>query len=167
MADFYHFELVGARNALLNFEQLPDAAKRILHEKITQWTDVAEGLVRDNIQSRLQTKSGRLLAGLKSNVREAGYRVEGTVYIEGVPYSRLQDIGGTISAHMIRPKNSPVLRFMMNGKKVYAQYVFHPGAHIPGVRYMKDAFSSVGPQLSRDIKTGIVQGIREHMRNGR
>lgn len=166
MADFYHAELIGDRNALLNFERMPDVVKQILHAKITAITDDTEQMVADNITSRLKTKTGRLLAGLHSKVVDLGTRIEGIVYIEGVPYAGIQDAGGTISAHVIRPKNSPVLRFFMNGQKVYARYVFHPGAHIPGVRYVKDVLSGMGPRISRDIKTGIVQGIRANMRSG-
>lgn len=165
MPDLYSVSILNDRNLIRNFEQLPDIVKQLLFLKVESWLDQLEGKVKENIRDRLQQKSGRLLAAVDHTVSSDGDRIEGYVTIEGVPYAKAQDTGADIAAHIIRPKNARVLRFIMNGQKAYAQYVFHPGAHIPGTRYAKDAYSEMGPQISKELKTTIVQGIRQHMRS--
>lgn len=166
MPDLYSVSILGDRNLLRNFESLPDIVKQILFAKVEGWLDELEDKVKENIRDRLQQKTGRLLAAVDQVIQNDGSRIEGMVTIEGVPYAKAQDTGADIAAHIIRPKNAKVLRFIMNGQKAYAQYVFHPGAHIPGVRYAKDAYSEMGPKISSQLKTAVVQGIRAHMRQG-
>lgn len=167
MSDFLSVELIGERALTRNLEQMPDAVRAILLDKVRMWTEDLYQKVEDNIIDRLNQKTGRLLEGLDMEVTTEGVRVEGRVFISGVPYAKAQEDGAVTPPHMIYPRNAKVLAFIAaTGDKVFATRVFHPGAVIPAKNFMKDAYREMGPQISRGIKNAVVQGIREKMRSG-
>lgn len=166
--DFLYVEILGERNLLRNIDQLPEAVRTILLAKVKGWTEKTADAVRANIEARLSNKSRKLIEGVKEEVFEEGDRIEGRVYIAGVPYATAQEKGASIPPHIIRPRNAKVLAFFgVGGDKVFATRVFHPGGQIPPQYFMKDAYREMGPQISRGIKTAVVEGIRAQMRQGR
>lgn len=165
--DFIYSEIVGDRALLRNLEQMPDVVRVILLKKVESWTEQLKDKVEENIINRLKERTGRLLRGVGMEVIDDGVRVEGRVFIAGVPYAAAQEKGAVVPPHMIFPKNGKVLAFIAaTGDKVFATRVFHPGGIIPGQHFMKDARREMGPQISKGIKNSVVQGIREHMRRG-
>jgi len=166
--DFLYAEIVGDRNLTRNLDQLPDIVREILLDKVRSWTEALRDRVEENIVDRLKQKTGNLLKGVQMEIIEDGVRVDGRVYIAGVPYAVAQEKGATTPIHEILPRNSKVLAFMAaTGDKVFATRVIHPGGKIPAANYMRDAYREMGPEISRGIKTAIVQGIRANMRAGR
>lgn len=174
--DFLFVNVVGEREALRNLDLMPDTVRAILVEKLHSLTEKLAEQVEDNIYSRLSKtpeKEGRDHPRLRDSVLweviDAGSGpVEGKVYIdETVPYARIQEQGGSISPHMIFPRDGKILAFRAaTGDKVFATHVFHPGGVIPPTYYMKDAYRKIAPEISRQIKNSIVQGIRQKMRQG-
>lgn len=166
MADFLSLEILGHRNALQNLDRMPDTVRALLLAKTGDWIEQLEDKVVQNILNRLGNRSsGKLAAGVRSEVKEVSGRIEGRVYIEDVAYARAQEQGASIPAHIIRPREAKVLAFIgATGDKVFATRVFHPGGQIPATWFMKDAYREMGPLISRGIKTAIVQGIRANMR---
>lgn len=144
---------------------MPDIVRAILLEKTKFWTNKIADEVERNIQTRLKTKTGRLERGVRVQITTQGLRVNGRVFIEGAPHALAQEKGAIVPPHMIFPKSGRVLAFIgATGDKVFATKVSHPGGTIAGQHFMKDAYSEFGPQISRDMKKGIVQGIRAKMR---
>ena len=165
-ADFLYVDLVGDRALTRNLGQMPDIVREILLAKVQSWTAELKGAVEENIIDRLKKKTGKLLEGLQMEVTSDGVKVDGRVYIAGVPYARIQEDGGFTPAHEIFPRNGKILAFIAaTGDKVFATRVFHPGGYIPGSHFMKDAYQEMGPRISRGVKNAVVQGIREHMRS--
>lgn len=165
--DFIYSNIVGDRALTRNLDQMPDIVRVLLVKKVESWTEALKGKVEENIITRLREKTGKLLQGLDMEVIDDGVRVEGRVFIHGVPYAEAQEKGAVTPPHMIYPKNGKILAFIAaTGDKVFATRVYHPGGVIPAARFMKDARRDMGPQISRGIKTAIVQGIRENMRRG-
>jgi len=165
-ADFLYVDLVGDRALTRNLGQMPDIVREILLAKVESWTAELKQKVEDNIADRLQKKTGKLAESVQMEVTSDGVKVDGRVYIAGVPYAQIQEEGGFTPAHDIFPRNGKVLAFMAaTGHKVFATHVFHPGGHIPGKHFMKDAYREMGPKLSKGVKNAVVQGIREHMRS--
>jgi hypothetical protein len=164
--DFLYLNVLGDRNLLRNLDQMPDVVREILVDKVEIWTEqLAEG-VRDNIQAHLKQRSGKLLSAVDTEVIEDGQRVEGRVFIHGVPYAKPQEEGATTPPHMIYPRNSKVLAFHgVMGDKVFATRVSHPGGHIPAAHFMKDAYREHGPTISRGVKKAVIDGIRSQMRS--
>ncbi len=165
MADFLSLEIIGERNLLRNLDQMPDTVRAILVDKVRLWTEKTKQQVEDNIVARLKQNSGKLLDGVDMEVVQDGLRVEGRVFIAGVPYAKAQEDGAQTPPHMIYPTNGKVLAFIgATGDKVFATRVFHPGGQIPGKHFMKDAYRTMAPQISKGIKNAVVQGIRAKMR---
>lgn len=169
MGDFLSLEIMGERELLRNLNQMPDTVRTILADKARLWTEKTQQKVQDNIRERFKEGgSGKLLEGVEMEVVQDGVRVEGRVFIAGVPYARAQEDGALTPPHMIYPRNGKLLAFIgATGDKVFATRVFHPGGQIRGKHYMKDAYREMAPQISRGIKNAVVQGIRASMRSGR
>jgi hypothetical protein len=174
MADFLSIEVLGERNLLRNLEYMPDTVRVILVAKTRQIVEAVAQSVEDNIRRRLNKtdkikafsgSSKHLADSVEFEVNEETNRVEGRVYISGIPYARIQEDGGVTPAHIIRPKNAKILAFMgYTGEKVFATRVMHPGGQIAGVHYMKDARREHAVTIARDVKNAVVQGIRQNMR---
>jgi len=165
-SDFLYVDIVGDRNLTRNLDQMPDIVRAILLEKVASWTNALEERVKDNISTRLTQKSGKLLSAVDSELIEENGKVEGRVFISGVPYAKPQEEGAVTPLHVIYPKNAKVLAFIAaTGDKVFATRVLHPGAQIPASHFMKDAYREMGPQISRGIKQAVVEGIRKNMRS--
>jgi hypothetical protein len=166
-SDFLYVDVLGDRNLLRNLDQMPDTVRAILLDKVAKYTEQIADDVRDNIINRLNQKTGQLLAGVKTELRTEGVRIDGRVYIAGSPHAMVQEKGAVTPPHMIFPRNGKVLAFLgATGHKVFATRVFHPGGQIPAHHFLKDAFRANGPAISRGIKNAVVQGIRAKMRQG-
>jgi len=166
-SDFLYVDVLGDRNLLRNLDQMPDIVRAILLDKVRGFVEDVADDVRANIMARLNSKTGNLLAGVKTELRTEGVRIDGRVYIAGAAHAMVQEKGAVTPPHMIYPRNGKVLAFMgATGQKVFATRVFHPGGQIPGQHFMKDAFRASGPDISRGIKNAVVQGIRAKMRQG-
>lgn len=165
--DFLSLKVVGEKALLRNFDQLPDVARAIVLAKVEGYTDMLEDAMIESIDDKLQTKSGKLLSAVRSEVLERDGRIEGRVWIDEnvAPYARALDKGATIPPHMIYPQNGKILAFIAaSGDKVFATRVFHPGANITPRYFTKDARRAVGPAIARGLKKAVVDGIRAHMR---
>lgn len=165
--DFLFVDLVGDRKLLRNIEEIPDTVRRLVAEKIRGWTEALRDQVVENIQSRLNTKTGQLARSVQVEIIQDGIRVEGRVYIAGVPYAVAQDKGAVTPAHIIRPREAKILAFIAaTGDKVFATRVFHPGGVIPPTYYMRDAYRFMSPKVTRGLRYQIVEKIRNKIRGG-
>lgn len=165
--DFLSLEVVGDKALLRNFDQLPDVARAIVLAKMEGYMDELTGAVITSIEEHTNSKTGKLLSAVRSDVIQRDGGIEGKVWIDEAvaPYARALEKGAAIPPHMIYPKNGKVLAFIgATGDKVFATRVFHPGAQITPRYFMKDARRSVGPMIARGLKQAVVQGIRAHMR---
>lgn len=164
-ADFLYVEVVGDRNLLRNLAQMPDIVRQILGEKVEYWTDKTAARVRENIEAKLNEKTGKLLNSVKTEVIKSKERIDGRIYIEGVPYAEAQEEGVTTPPHMIFATKGKVLAFIASsGDKVFASHVSHPGGTIPAHHFMKDAYREMAPEISKGIKKAVIDGIRAKMR---
>lgn len=163
--DPFYVDVVG-QNRIENFDRLPAIVQTILLDKVRYFTEKTAELAGDLMDERLGMKSGRLSsADIAVDVEVVGKGVVGRVLFPDVPYARIQDKGGVISAHMIYPKNAKVLAFYgSTGDKVFATRVFHPGGTIEGKHFSRDAKRQMGPEISRGLKKALVDGIRQNMR---
>jgi hypothetical protein len=160
----FYADIIG-EDRVRNFDRLPEVAQRIILEKVRFFTEEVADRAGQLLEERLKTKTGRLTAAsVKAEVRNVDGRVQGRVSVDS-PYAAIQEKGGTTPPHVIYPKNGKVLAFMAaTGDKVFATRVMHPGGHIEGKHFMKDAYREFGPQISRGLKQALVQGIRANMR---
>jgi hypothetical protein len=161
-------ELVGHRQLVSDFDRLPETVKVILRSKAEAWSRQLEDKVRTNIENRF---SG---SGKTANAVEGFYGEENGHIVAGVridlkraPGARIQEEGGVIPAHIIRPRDAKRLAFIAaTGDKVIVRQVFHPGAVIQGQHFMKDAYRDMSSQVATEMKRAVIEGIRASMHQG-
>lgn len=88
------------------------------------------------------------------------------------PAARIHEYGGKTRPHAINPINFPdgVLRFNLNGKVVFAKYVFHPGSDIPARPYMRPGYESAWPKAEEELRKSLraeLARCRAEVRSGR
>ena len=167
MEPFLYVNLLNERKLLQNLEQIPDVTRGVLLDKVRVWTEKMREAVIGNIISRLKQKTGLLAQSVEIEIIQEGIRVEGRVYIAGVPYAQAQEKGAVMPAHIIRPRDAKILAFIAaTGDKVFATHVFHPGGIIPGTFYMKDAYRTMSPKVTGGLYYELVRKLRDKMRTG-
>lgn len=174
MGDFLSVNLTGDRKLLRNFEGLPDVTREVLRQKIRQWTEMMRDAVVQNIIDRLsKTDRSKSYSGSARHLRDSvemeitddGIRVNGRVYIAGMPYAQAQESGAQTPPHVILPRNAKVLAFYAaTGHKVFAARVFHPGATIPPSWFMRDAYRKISPKITDGLYYYVVRKMRDQLR---
>lgn len=165
--DFLEVKLLNDRKLLRDIEAIPSDIRDAIRDKMSGWMDQLHRLVVSNIQERLNRVSGKLEDAVEVEITEDGLRVEGHVYIHGVPYARAQEKGAIIPPHIIRPSNSKVLVFMAaSGHKVFATHVMHPGGKIPPTHFMADAYREMSPKITRGLYYQIIEKVRRRLGRG-
>lgn len=167
MSDVFYATVVG-ENRINNFDRLPDIAQAIILQKVEDFTEKMANKAADLMDQRLGQKTGRLSGdSIQTEVQVIDGKIQGRVFIEGIPYARIQEEGGQTPPHVIYPVNAKYLAFIAaTGDKVVATRVMHPGGYIEGKHFMRDARRAMGPELSRGLKKALVEGIRANMRAG-
>jgi len=162
--DFLSVQLLNDRKLLRDIEAIPDDIRLVIRDKIKYWTEEMRKLVVSNIQERLKRATGDLESNVEVEFTEEGLKVEGHVYISGVPYAKIQEEGGVTPPHIIRP-HGKVLAFMAaSGDKVFAMHVFHPGGQITGKHFMKDAYREMSPKVTRGLYYQVIEKVRNRIR---
>jgi hypothetical protein len=74
----------------------------------------------------------------------------GLVGSRGVPYARIQDIGGTTPPHIIRARYAQALYWP--GAAHPVKSVNHPGSKIPGNRYLSNAVADGLDEFNAELR---------------
>lgn len=165
--DLYSAELLGHRHLAQQLSSMPTAVRGMLLDKAQIWSDMLYNGVQANMLN-FKGGTGKLSRALKQYVEETGTGISVGVSIDlnEAPHARIQDKGGVIPAHIIRPRMAKKLAFFgATGEKVIVAQVFHPGAVIPPTHYMRDAKQNLSPQVAKEMKKAVIDGIRAHMRS--
>ena len=168
--DLFYINLLNERKLLKQMDDMPDAVRAVLLERVKTWTERLRTLVIDNINARLSkhanpkkysASSRHLVDSVEVEIINEGLRIEGRVYISGIPYAHIQESGGRTSAHVIRPRDAKILAFMAaTGDKVFALHVFHPGSTIVGKHFMRDAYREMSPKVTSGLYYQLVRKIK-------
>lgn len=163
--DFLNVQLLNDRKLLRDIEAIPDDIRLVIREKTREWTYRMRDLVVQNIQATTKKVTGKLENSPEVEFIENGLRIDGRVYISGVPYARALEKGAQTPPHVIRPANSKVLAFMSaRGDKVFAMHVFHPGGRITPRNFMRDAYREMSPKVTRGLYYQIIEKVRRRLR---
>lgn len=141
------------------------------------------GVIVGKVEERVIRNIRAMLSGGHSSAREQHIHLEdsvlGVVETSGdivigrvsvdesgeVPYARILEEGGQISAHLIKPKSAGAISFGEGTLKSPLQmpenrgefgdlalaYVRHPGARIAAYHYMLDALESIQGEIGGDL----------------
>jgi len=173
----FDIEVLGERSILENLDQMPEMVKDLVRSKVEYFAEELKNQVIDNIDERLSKTYGskeKQYSGAAGHLRDAieieydSDGLEAVIYVDGsIPYARIQEDGGIIPPHIIRPREGKALAFewATAGKKVILAYVFMPSVTIPGQHYLRDAYRMFSPKIGKAIQKAVVEGIRQNMRN--
>ena len=156
-------KIVGTDRVAERFRHMPEAVRVALLKKVTTLTLLLEAHVkRDKLSGQvLNTVSGRLKRSIQGEVRDDGYRITGSVFSAGdVPYAGIHEFGGRTSPHDIFPVKAQALSFMMNGKRVFAKHVRHPGSLMPERSYLRSALSDMKTQITEEMTTAVREAVK-------
>jgi phage gpG-like protein len=154
---------LDALTALDRLDAMPDQVHDALLEKIGALSQVLQDSVSDNLSGAvLRIKTGRLLASIASNVDDAGEVVTAAVGSYGdVAYAAIQEFGGKTGAHDILPDKAKALAFLMQGKRVFARIVHHPGSVIPERSYLRSALADMQDDIVDELTQAVVEGLNQ------
>lgn len=88
-----------------------------------------------------------------SKVTESGGNL--SLKMEATGLAGLQEMGGRIKPHVIKPKRGGVLAFQMAGELAFAKFVNHPGAQVKQVPALKPAAEKIPGQVIADVQPQI------------
>jgi|GEM_PF-5744246 len=121
------FEVHGLEQVQASLSSLPQAVSTRLRGYMTEAAATLRGMVQQNIASSFHT-TGALTQGLKSEIVEEGSGVSARIAIEGVPYARIQEEGGTVQIPEIVPVNAKVLAFSTPARSAVAAIAARGGS---------------------------------------
>ena len=101
----------------------------IFNRRIQQAVKASTILVRDSAQEqhRYATKTGNLEKATDYRITDSG--MQGVVFLDSNVAKYAPFVHEGTAAHLIRPKNKTILRFVPRGGNgfIFARKVFHPG----------------------------------------
>ncbi len=151
-------QMIAAFDQLITRFSRAPAAVRSAAELIMQ--DVGQYLwarVRQNLSGDiLQLRTGRLRDSIQWEVISNDAGITARVFSDGsVPYSKIQERGGTTPPHMIVVKNAQALRYEMSGGFRFSLHVHHPGSKIPESMYIRRVLIQERTNVTRMIRQGM------------
>jgi phage gpG-like protein len=152
-------QLEGQAELAAQLDALPDALRGALAEKANaQAQALFEQVVGVNLSGGvLNVRSGALRDSIQMQPTQDGETFGAEVYSEGVAYAAIQEYGGKTAAHEILPDKARVLAFMMNGRKVFARRVEHPGSQIAAHAYLRSALDEQAGEIEDNLTATIAE----------
>ena len=155
--------LEGDRELRAKLDKMPQQVHAALLRTVYSLALKLERHIKQNkLQGQvLKHQSGNLQRSIQSAVDDSGSGVMGRVFSSGdVKYAAIHEFGGRIPAHVIEPKNGEALRFMMNGKEVFAKRVNHPGSTMPERSFMRSGLRDMRPEIIESINKAVVGAMK-------
>lgn len=155
-------KMIGDTELAARFSELTPRLRAALLKKVYGLTIRLATKVRRKLSGEvLNVRSGNLRASIHEDLRNLADAVTGRVYSSGdVKYGAVHEYGGTIPAHDVVPVKAKALRFMLNGKEVFARRVRIPDVKMPERSFMRSSLSEMKPQIIGELQ-GTVKSVAE------
>ena len=140
----------------------------IFNRRIQQAVKASTILVRDSAQEqhRYATKTGNLEKATDYRITDSG--MQGVVFLDSNVAKYAPFVHEGTNAHLIRPKNKTILRFVPRGGNgfIFARKVFHPGTKADPFLYdalrrnienITDIFARYTDSAVEDVTQGLVK----------
>lgn len=121
----------------------------ILRDSVTNACNEGAQEARDTHQYK--DRSGDLTASIGSKLLASGHDVALGEMTAKAPYA--SHVEGGTEPHVILPKNGQFLKFVVNGRTVFARKVNHPGTKPHP--FMGQAYLKAERVLRRDLEVGV------------
>lgn len=141
---------------------------QIFNRRIQQAVKASTILVRDSAQEqhRYATKTGNLEKATDYRITDSG--MQGVVFLDSNVAKYAPFVHEGTAAHLIRPKNKTILRFVPRGGNgfIFARKVFHPGTKADPFLYaalrrnienITDIFARYTDSAVEDVTQGLVK----------
>jgi len=162
------FQVLRLEQVQASLSSLPAAVTTRLRGFTGDAANTLRGMVQQNIAASFHS-TGALYQGVKSEIAEDAGGTTARVFIESVPYARIQEEGGTVQIPELAPVYAKVLAFSTPARSAIAAIAARGGsatgfamrakAHpvtIPEHPYARQALS--------DYRQPFESGIRETVR---
>jgi phage gpG-like protein len=139
---------------------MPDRLRAALAEKIDALAQTLFAqVVGVNLSGGvLNTRSGALRDSIRMQASQQDGAIGVEIFSDGdVPYAAIQEYGGKTAAHEILPDKARVLAFVMNGRRVFARRIQHPGSQIPERSYLRSALEDQGDDIAQGLTTVVTR----------
>ena len=118
------FEVRGLEQVQASLSSLPAAVTTRLRGFMGDAANTLRGMVQQNIAASFHS-TGALYQGVKSEIVEDVGGVSARIAIEGVPYARIQEEGGTVQIPELAPVNAKVLAFSTPARSAVSAIAAH------------------------------------------
>lgn len=155
----FDLSLNGASELIASLDALPDTLRAALTEKVQNQAQALYSQVVDvNLDGGvLNARSGALRDSIQLDVEPQDALIGATIYANGdAPYAAILEFGGKTSAHEIVPDKAKALAFLMNGKRVFARRVQHPGSTFPARSYLGSALDDQSDDIAQGLQDVVV-----------
>jgi phage gpG-like protein len=137
---------------------LPDGLRIALAEKAESMAAALYAqVVDDNLDGGLlNARSGALRASIQVDVQVQDSGVDAEIFSNGdTPYAAILEFGGKTSAHEILPDKARALSFLMNGKRVFARRIQHPGSNFAPRFYLRSALDDQVDTITNGLRAAV------------
>lgn len=154
---------IDDRKVMQQLDAMPGKLRDALYKTVYMLAlKLQKHIVADKLQGQvLNHRSGNLQRSIQTDVKDDNKGVIGRVFSAGdVKYAAIHEYGGRIPARIIEPKNGEALRFMMNGKAVFAKRVNWPGASMPERSFMRSALRDMRPEIITSLEKAVKEATK-------
>jgi len=143
-------KLKGQKEVLSNLEKFKERAPAAARIAMLTATEVLRGyIVAKKLSGQvLHVRTDRLRGSITKDVDIEGHDVVGRVGTN-VEYARIHELGGSIPAHTVYPVKKKALRFMIDGKEVFAKYANIPEIKMPKRPYIAPSLKELRRKIQR------------------
>jgi phage gpG-like protein len=139
---------------------MPDRLRAALAEKVDALAQTLFAqVVGVNLSGGvLRTRSGALRDSIRMQASQQEAVIGAEIFSDGdVPYAAIQEYGGKTAAHEILPDKARVLAVALNGSRVFARRIQHPGSQIPERSYLRSALEDQGDDIAQGLTTVVTR----------
>ena len=143
----------------------PKIAESISREMLKQMIALSSHVATEHLSGRpgLRNITGTLRRSILASpkVADSGNAILGTVSADpSVPYARIQEYGGTVNIPEIVPRRARALRFVVNGRTVFAKRVRAHRVTIPARSYMRTSLEEKKADILGGLNTAIAAAVK-------
>ena len=142
--------------------------ERVLIKHLTKATEAGLERARNYTKRRLtgevlRVQTGRLRNSIAIDTETRGNRILGRIGTN-VVYGRLWELGGTIPGYTIVPRTAKALRFVIDGKVIFAKKVQMPPRVVKARPFIKPSLKEAEKDFEEFWTQAANNSIREVMR---
>lgn len=157
-------EVTGVTDIVGFIQDLPERIRAEgMHRMENVVFDVTDHVLNEKLSGQVLNRvSGKLAGGVYGEVHDLNPQIVGEIGVDGVPYARIQEEGGTTPAHEIIPSAAKALSFMwLDGERWFFAKVNHPGSVMPARSYLRSSLMDLKDQIIEELQQGVVDAVRK------